>query len=120
MGYLEVATFQHGLPEGTACGLEVQTSTEEADFRSSQATGERRISPNDPKTIVWEHHKKSSSSLCKGTLDTWGAAPNPVLAGGQPVISDRKAKGYLRFRCQGSPASPPMNELRSPLTSNQR
>jgi hypothetical protein len=65
MGYLEAAAFQHGLPEGTACGLEVRTSTGEADFLSSQATGVIRISPNDPKTIVWEHHKKSSVSLCK-------------------------------------------------------
>lgn len=45
MGYLEAATFQHGLPEGTACGLEVQTSTGEADFKSSQATGVEKDYP---------------------------------------------------------------------------
>jgi len=32
MGYLEAAVFQHELPRGTACGLEVQTSTGETDF----------------------------------------------------------------------------------------
>jgi len=29
--------FQHGLTEGTACGLEVQTSTGETDLFSSQS-----------------------------------------------------------------------------------
>jgi len=33
MGYLETATFQQGLPEGTACGLEVQTRAGDADFK---------------------------------------------------------------------------------------
>jgi hypothetical protein len=27
-------------------------------------------------------------------METWGSAPNPVLAGRQPVISDRKTIGY--------------------------
>jgi len=29
--------FQHGLPKGTACGLEVRTRTGETDFCSSQS-----------------------------------------------------------------------------------
>jgi len=32
MGCLEAAIFQHGLPEGTACGLEVQTRAGDTDF----------------------------------------------------------------------------------------
>jgi len=51
------------LPKGTASGLEVQTSAEETDFIRSLTTGGRRISPNDPKIIVREHHEKANTLI---------------------------------------------------------
>ena len=36
MSCLEAAIFEHGLPKGTASGLEVQARAEEADFKSSR------------------------------------------------------------------------------------
>jgi len=45
MGYLEAAAFQHGLPEGTACGLEAQTSAGEADFKCSQSYRRKKDFP---------------------------------------------------------------------------
>jgi len=63
MSRLEAATFEHGLPKGTASGLEVQASAGETDFKRSRATGVRRISPNDPKVIVWEHHEESKTQI---------------------------------------------------------
>src|SRR5690606_1965498 len=39
------------------------TSAGETDLRCSRATGERRISPNDPKIIVREHREKSKTLI---------------------------------------------------------
>jgi hypothetical protein len=61
MSCLEAAIFEHGLPKGTASGLEVQTSAGETDLESSRTTGASRIAPNDPKIIVWEHREKSKT-----------------------------------------------------------
>ena len=81
------------MPKGTASGLEVLTSAEETDFKRSQATGGKRISPNDPKIIVQEHHEKANTLIAvfnfQGTLSGWAptSAPRPSGCGAGSATS---------------------------------
>jgi hypothetical protein len=72
----EAAIFRHGLPEGTAYGLEVQTSAGDADSRKVvKATGGRSSSP----IILMDYYPGTSRKVQDPNFRKFVGSKSPPL-----------------------------------------